>query len=338
MAESRQELVRNAVLFLNDPKVQSSSLTQRIEFLQGKGLSEPEIQQALHEAANPGAASAPAAASLTSPVAAPPAYARSTAAPQYAPAQQGGYVPYGNVYAVPPPEPPKRDWRDVFIMAVVSGGVVYGLAALARKYLTPHLQPPSSTAFQETSQALTEQYDAAAAALADLKAETEALSKSTEAERARLSAALDEVEEAARAVRDAETRWRDDMREVRGEVESVRELVPRMIEKHSAAQSAALTELQSELRSLKTLLVARQGGAAAPAQPATPATEGGSGAASPTPSATQTAANALLAPRGKASIPAWQLAPSASASNGASASSNASTGTSTTSSPRAETA
>ncbi|KAL1413671.1 peroxisomal membrane protein pex14 [Vanrija albida] len=331
MAESRAELVRNAVLFLNDPKVQSSSLTQRIEFLQGKGLNESEIQQALHEAANP--SSAPAA-SLSSPVAAPPAYARS-AAPGYQ-TQAQPYVPYGNVYAaLPPPEPPKRDWRDVFIMAVVSGGVVYGLAALARKYLTPHLQPPSSTAFQETSQALTEQYDAAAAALADLKAETEALAKSTEAERSRLSAALDEVEEAARAVRDAETRWRDDMREVRGEVESVRELVPRMIEKHSQAQSAALTELQSELRSLKTLLVARQGGAAAPQQPATPATEGGSGAASPTPSATQTAANALLAPRGKASIPAWQLAPSASASNGASASSNASTGTSTTSSPPA---
>ncbi|TXT15549.1 hypothetical protein VHUM_00052 [Vanrija humicola] len=316
MAESRQELVRNAVLFLNDPKVQSSSLTQRIEFLQGKGLSEPEIQQALHEAANPSSSGA----SLSSPVAAPPAYARSTPAPaQYA--QQQSY----------PPEPPKRDWRDVFIMAVVSGGVVYGLAALARKYLTPHLQPPSSTAFQETSQALTEQYDAAAAALADLKAETEALAKSTEGERARLSAALDEVEEAARAVRDAETRWRDDMREVRGEVESVRELVPRMIEKHSAAQSAALTELQSELRSLKTLLVARQGAAEGTA----------SGTASPTPSATQTAANALLAPRGKASIPAWQLAPSASASTtGASAagSSATSAGTSTTSSPRAETA
>lgn len=149
MAESRQEIVRNAVLFLNDPKVrplvraarrgrsvqllppsllrglvadaprsqvQSSSLTQRIEFLQGKGLSEPEIQQALHEAANPGSSAPAPAASLTSAVAAPPAYARASAAPQYAPApQQGGYVPYGNVYAVPPPEPPKRDWRDVFV-------------------------------------------------------------------------------------------------------------------------------------------------------------------------------------------------------------------------------
>lgn len=207
-------------------------------------------------------------------------------------------------------------------MAVVSGGVMYGLSALARKYLTPHLKPPSSSAFQETSADLSAQYDAAQAALDELKAETEALTKAAAGERERVSSALDDVEAAARAVRDAESRWRDDMREVRGEVESVRELVPRMIEKHAASQSAALTELQSELRSLKTLLVARQG-----AQNPPPATAvDTSGAASPagpaTPSATQNAANALLAPRGKASIPAWQLAPSASAGVSASASSS----------------
>ncbi|CAK9785612.1 hypothetical protein CC85DRAFT_272469 [Cutaneotrichosporon oleaginosum] len=300
---SRQELISNAVLFLNDPKVQSSPLTQRIEFLQNKGLNEAEIQQALNEAAGGSGSVAPAPAVTSAPVA-PPAYAR-PAPPQYG---------FGQMYAAPP-EPPKRDWRDIFIMAVVSGGVVYGLTALARKYLTPHLKPPSSTAFQETSASLAEQYDAAQAALDDLKAQTEALTASAEEERTRVAAALDDVEAAAKAVRDAEARWRDDMREVRGEVESVRELVPRLIEKHSQAQNAALTELQSELRSLKTLLVARQQAPEA------------SGAASPVPaaSATTQAANALLAPRtGKASIPAWQLAAAPSNGTAASAASAAS--------------
>jgi peroxin-14 len=75
--------------------------------LQGKGLNEAEIQQALNEAAAGGsgtAAAAPAAVSST-PIA-PPAYAR--AAPP--PANYG----FGQVYA-PPPEPPKRDWRDIFV-------------------------------------------------------------------------------------------------------------------------------------------------------------------------------------------------------------------------------
>lgn len=197
-----------------------------------------------------------------------------------------------------------------------------------QKYLAPHLKPPSSTAFQETSTELSSQYDAAQAALDELKAETAALSAAAEGERQRVAAALDDVESAARAVRDAEARWRDDMREVRGEVESVRELVPRMIEKHAAAQSSALTELQNELRSLKTLLIARQGSATAVEPTA-------SGAASPTP--TQNAANALLAPRGKASIPAWQLAaPNGSTTSLASTSASASAHSSGASSPTKE--
>ncbi|GMK59191.1 hypothetical protein CspeluHIS016_0702060 [Cutaneotrichosporon spelunceum] len=315
---SRQELISNAVLFLNDPKVQSSPLTQRIEFLQGKGLNESEIQQALNEASgsengsgsNTSTASPSSVTVSSTSTVAPPPYAR--------PGGPSTSYGFSQTYAVQP-DPPKRDWRDIFIMAVVSGGVVYGLTALARKYLAPHLKPPSSTAFQETSASLAEQYDAAQAALDDLKKQTEELTNSAEEERTRVAAALDDVEAAAKAVRDAEARWRDDMREVRGEVESVRELVPRLIEKHSQAQNTALTELQSELRSLKTLLVARQG------QP-----PDASGAASPVPgplpSSTTQAANALLAPRtGKASIPAWQLA-AAPGNGGASASSSAAGG------------
>jgi peroxin-14 len=67
-----------------------------------------------------------------------------------------------------------------------------------------------------------------------------------------------------------------------------------MIEKHAASQTAALQDLQSELRSLKTLLQSRQAGATTPATKE----QGGSN--------TQAAANALLTPRGKG-IPAWQL-------------------------------
>jgi peroxin-14 len=69
-----------------------------------------------------------------------------------------------------------------------------------------------------------------------------------------------------------------------------------MIEKHAASQTAALNDLQSELRSLKTLLQSRQ--------PATPANGTGTGR---NVSATTAAANALLTPKGRG-IPAWQMA------------------------------
>lgn len=78
-----------------------------------------------------------------------------------------------------------------------------------------------------------------------------------------------------------------------------------MIEKHAASQTAALNDLQSELRSLKTLLQSRQ--------PATPANGTGRNV-----SATTAAANALLTPKGRG-IPAWQMASGSAPTAGGSA-------------------
>jgi peroxin-14 len=117
-----------------------------------------------------------------------------------------------------------------------------------------------------------------------------------------------------------------------------------MLEKHAQTQAASLLDLQSELKSLKTLLLARRPATSpAPAPtangPASPLQEG-AGASS-----TERAANALLQPRpgsglgfanvGKPSIPAWQLAGS-SAANGSSSQVNGDkSGENTTSSSQA---
>jgi len=131
--------MQNAILFLNDPKVQSSTLTSRITFLESKGLNEHEIQEALRQASS-------AQTSSFEPSSAPPP-------PPGVPSHGRSAYGYGQVQGLRP-EPPKRDWRDLFvspgplslhlstpwiqmelmkqIMAVVSGGVMYGLTALAR--------------------------------------------------------------------------------------------------------------------------------------------------------------------------------------------------------------
>lgn len=99
----RQELIRNAVVFLGDPKVivsscscldrslrsfiqaQASPLAQRIQFLEAKGLTPPEIDIAIKQA------------SLTTP-------------------QQTPYAPgYSQNYSIVGPAQPQRwDWRDYF--------------------------------------------------------------------------------------------------------------------------------------------------------------------------------------------------------------------------------
>jgi peroxin-14 len=84
-----------------------------------------------------------------------------------------------------------------------------------------------------------------------------------------------------------------------------------MIEKHSASQSSALTDLQSELKSLKTLLLSRQN--ITQPQASTTGTTTGTSTPSGNGSSTMAAANALLGSgKGGRSIPAWQMAPSKS--------------------------
>ncbi|WWC72753.1 uncharacterized protein I206_106717 [Kwoniella pini CBS 10737] len=293
---NRQELIRNAVLFLNDPKVASSTLTSRIQFLESKGLNEIEIQQALSQASNGN--SIIDEQNPERPKDPSPKYGYNN--------QISNNYGYGQ-RLIYPPEPPKRDWRDLFIMAVISGGVVYGLSVLAKKYLLPHLQPPSTTSFQDTSSSLTSQYDEASKLLTDLTEQTTALQDSIKEDKERVNNVIEEVEDSLKNVKNSEDKWREEMRDIRTEVESVRELVPKLIEKYSASQSSALSDLQNELRSLKTLLVARQGQSNSIQNNGNSSPSSGAGISSAT-----TAANALLTPRGKG-IPAWQL-PSPSAS------------------------
>ena len=93
--QSRQDLIQNAVLFLQDPKTQSSPLTSKIEFLQAKGLNESEIQDALSRSSSSSSSSSAIPRSNTG-------------------GESYGGGGYGMRYEMAP-VPPKRDWRDLFV-------------------------------------------------------------------------------------------------------------------------------------------------------------------------------------------------------------------------------
>jgi peroxin-14 len=104
----RQDLIRSAVAFLTDPKVfqcfvfrwviltllqaQASPLAQRVQFLEAKGLTGPEIEEAMRQANSSG--------------------------PHHL--QQPSYGPvYGPLPYVPPSQLP-WDWRDYFVRPTVN--------------------------------------------------------------------------------------------------------------------------------------------------------------------------------------------------------------------------
>ncbi|KAH9486872.1 Peroxisomal membrane protein PER10 [Psilocybe cubensis] len=250
----RQELINNAT--------QASPVTQRIQFLEAKGLSPQEIDLAMKQAAFAGSS-------------------RVQYANQYSP----------NPYAVAPLPRQRWDWRDYFlnekqITAVVSGAVTYSAVTLFKKYLLPHLQPPTSTAYEEDRDALTAQFDAAEALLKEIQNETAAVRAAVEEQKDRIDQTTEDVKAVVVELRDGESKTRDEMREIREEVNNIREMLPKMIEKNKESQNQSLAELQQELKSLKALLLSR----------------------APT-SATSTPSSPLPL-LGRPSIPAWQLATS----------------------------
>jgi peroxin-14 len=94
--------------------------------------------------------------------------------------------------------------------------------------LLPHLQPPTTTAFEQTSNDLTAQFDEATQLLADLQKQTGELQESVAGERTKVDKVVGEVEEAVDAVRKGEQKWREEMRDLRDEIEEVKDLVPKV--------------------------------------------------------------------------------------------------------------
>ncbi|KAF8314977.1 hypothetical protein DL93DRAFT_2079617 [Clavulina sp. PMI_390] len=271
----RAELIRNALAFLQDPSTRDHPLTQRIAFLESKGLTNAEIESVLSQAQ-----------------AAPPSAPSSRSA--FAPVQP--YVsPYASIQQ--PPAVPQRDWRDYFIMAVVSGGFMFGVVSFARKYLLPHLQPPSATAYEADHDALTAQFDEVAKLISSIETETAAQRTALDDQKDKVDSAIDKLQLAINETREAENKTKAELREIRDEVNNVRDMLPKMLEKNKDAQSQALLDLQQELKSLKTLLLTRSG-------PSMPSTLPYSSSTSPS-SFASLAGTAPPLPR--PSIPSWQL-------------------------------
>ena len=97
-----------------------------------------------------------------------------------------------------------------------------------QKYLLPHLQPPSSTAYEEDRDALNAQFDAAETLLKEIQSETAAVRVAVEEQKERIDQTTEEVKTVITEMREGELKARDEMREIREEVNNIREMLPKV--------------------------------------------------------------------------------------------------------------
>ncbi|MCJ1361098.1 peroxisomal membrane protein pex14 [Acarospora aff. strigata] len=255
----REDLVSSAVTFLQDPSVAASPVEKRIAFLQSKNLTKDEIDTALARAGDDPSVSGNVTPSSSN--SSYNGYQQQQVMRQQPPGGYGGYQ-QGYWNQPPPPELPTRDWRDWFIMATVMGGVSYGLYFVTKRYIYPLIAPPTPPQLEQDKASIDASFEKAFALLDQLSTDTSALKASEEARTERLDNALREVEEVVSELKIASRRREDEGRRISEEVRSLKGLIPKALEGQKDLTDGRMKELGSELRSLKTLVGNRMGGAA----------------------------------------------------------------------------
>ncbi|WEW55051.1 peroxisomal membrane protein pex14 [Emydomyces testavorans] len=315
---AREELVSSA-----DPSVASAPLDKKISFLQSKNLTKEEIDIAFLRAGE--AKSSTATSGYV---------AQQTSANRHSPLNQNyAYAPGGQWQSqLAPPELPRRDWRDWFIMATVVGGVGYGLYAVAKRYIVPLIAPPTPPQLQQDKEHIDEQFSRAFALLDQLSSDTSMLKAAEDARTEKLDAALQEVEDVVGELKSSSRRRDEETRRISEEVRRLKDAIPTAIEGSREGNEKRLKELGSELKSLKILLGSRLGPNAstgagftgpvatnqpeangAPADSQTPTTNSASTptastSISPPPALKEASKSPFASLRKPASIPAWQMA------------------------------
>ncbi|KEF52285.1 uncharacterized protein A1O9_11525 [Exophiala aquamarina CBS 119918] len=267
----REDLISSAVTFLQDPSVATAPVEKRIEFLKSKNLTQEEIDLSLARAANDSSQVAPPPNSQYYP----PPQQQWRGPPNQA--YPYPYNPYGEWQAPPPPEPPRRDWRDYFIMATVVGGASYGLYVLAQRYIRPLIAPPTPPQLEQDKAAIDEQFNKAFALIDTLASDTASLKEAEEARTQRLDNAIGDIESIVSDLKAANMRREDDARRMESEIKTMKDSLPRSIDSVKDASERQLKELSTELTSLKLLMGNRMGSAStfSPTNSAIPRTQPG---------------------------------------------------------------
>ncbi|KAL8732868.1 MAG: hypothetical protein Q9166_002469 [cf. Caloplaca sp. 2 TL-2023] len=256
----REDLISSAVSFLQDPSVIGSPLDKRIAFLQSKNLTQEEIDVALARAGD---------TSSPSTSISPPAQSYGY------PSQQMMRQPNGYGYGYGPPpsgpwaqplEPPRRDWRDYFIVATLTSTLGYTLYALSRRYILPLISPPTPPQLESDKASIDASFARAFALIDQLATDTSEIKKSEEERTKKVDTSLDAVNKVVEDLKDGNKQRERENRMIADQVHSLRDLVPKALEGWKAQSDNRLEELRDEVKSLKKLLATRVG------NPGTPST------------------------------------------------------------------
>lgn len=121
------------------------------------------------------------------------------------------------------------------------------------------IAPPTPPQLEQDKKAVDESFAKAFALLDTLTIDTEAIKTSEEARTRRLDAALAEVEAVMSELKITSHRREEEGRRISDEIRGLKDLIPKAMEAQKDNADGRLKELNTEMRSLKTLMSTRLG-------------------------------------------------------------------------------
>jgi len=118
----------------------------------------------------------------------------------------------------------------------------------------PLIAPPTPPQLEQDKANIDESFNRAFTLIEQLSTDTTALKAAEEARTQRLDNALNELESVITSLKESDRRRDDDVRRTADDVRNLKDLIPKAMDAQKEATALKLSELGTELKSLKTLI------------------------------------------------------------------------------------
>lgn len=234
----RQDMINNAVSFLNDPSVNDTSLTKKIQFLESKGMTNAEIQHALSMAQQQ-----PVTSNATIPLQSQ-LQNSSLQSPQ-------SINPYPYYIPAPPPAPRSYDWKDYVIMGTTTAGFLYGAYTIVSRYVLPKIVPPAQSKIDEDKDAMEREFQRVDGILQKLETDQTEFIKRQDDKSKLIDDALIEIDAIVKATNEKNLRNEETLKYLKLEIDSIKTTLLKSLESQKSTISSELQELEKKTNSLK---------------------------------------------------------------------------------------
>lgn len=225
----RDDLVESAILFLQDSSVANAPLEKKIEFLKSKDLNEHELEYVLDQS------NRERTKSHSDPIS-----QRKRNTDEY-------------MYEALPPPLPTRDWRDYFIMATATAGLIFGAYEITKRYIVPNIMPVSKTNLEQDKKEIEVQLEKVDKLLNAIEQEQSSFRSKEEEKLAQLGGTIIQLQETLDQTSRTREKLENEFGRVKLEMATLQNTVDKFISNNNTKRD--MENVLKEIESLKSLMV-----------------------------------------------------------------------------------